>query len=73
MVGVVMMEDHDSGARAAFGALRYRLTDLRSGEKYEVAADQVLRVVGVELCVIDWAIRVDDAFENGHWRIEALD
>lgn len=68
-----MTADHDTGARVALGTLQYRLTDVRSGEEYEVTADQVLRVVGVELCVIDWAIRVDGAFENGHWRVETLE
>jgi len=72
MIGVAGMTGPETfGVRPTLRAVRYRLIDLRSGEAFELEADDVLRVVGVELCIIDWAIAIDGAFENGRWRVEA--
>jgi len=49
---------------------RYRLADMQAGEEYDIGADDLVRIVGVELAFIDWAIHSDGAFENGLWRVE---
>lgn len=73
MTGVaVMAEEHDIGAQAPSGAPCYRLTDKRTGDEYEIGADDLVRIVGVELPFIDWAIRVDGQFENGRWRVASV-
>ena len=48
----------------------YLLHDKQTGEDYEVGAEELLRVVGVELSVVDWAICLDGTFENGRWCVE---
>ena len=58
------------GFRPTLRAVRYRLIELRSGEAFELGADDVLRGVGVELCIVDWAVAIDGAFENARWRVE---
>jgi hypothetical protein len=59
------------GFRLAPRVHRYRLIDLRNGEAVERGADDVLRVVGVEIRLVEWAIAIDGAFENGRWPVEA--
>jgi hypothetical protein len=72
MSGVAAMaEDPKLGARAA-EAPCYRLTDKRTGEEYDIGAGDLVRLVGVELRFIDWAIETDGVFENGCWRVTRL-
>jgi len=48
---------------------RYHLTDRHSGDEYEVDADVLERILGIEASYVDWAIAEDGAFENGGWRV----
>jgi hypothetical protein len=66
----VMAQNPKLGARAT-EAPCYRLTDKRTGEEYDIGAEDLVCVVGVELSFIDWATETDGAFENGRWRVEA--
>jgi hypothetical protein len=72
MIGVAAMaEDTKLDVRPA-EAPCYWLTDKRTGEEYDIGADDLVRLVGVELSFIDWAIETDGAFENGRWRVTRL-
>lgn len=62
-----MMGEYD---RQSAGKRSYQLTDKRSGAVYELTADEVVRVVGVEFYFIEWAVQLDGVFENGWWRVE---
>ena len=69
-MGVAIMAGREDRAQAAPETRAYRLLAKLEDEDYEVMAADIVRVVGVELCTIDWAIRHDGAFENGRWRVE---
>ena len=71
MIGVAAMaEEHRFGANGVAEVPCYRLTDITCSETCEIDADDLVRIVGVELSFIDWAIETDGAFENGCWRVE---
>ena len=40
-----------------------------TGETVEVDAEEVVRIVGVEIGYVDWAIEVDGSFENKDWNV----
>lgn len=45
------------------------LRDKDTGEDAVVSSDDVVRIVGVEIDYIIWAIGEDGVFENGAWRV----
>lgn len=70
-MGVAIMARHeDADAQATPETRAYWLRDVHAEEFYELKGADILRIVGVELYIIDWAIRHDGAFENGRWRVE---
>lgn len=70
MAAGVVIAGGDGAARPpAPTARRYHLRDRAHGEDYEVDAATIVRVTGVEICSIDWAICADGQFENSRWRV----
>jgi hypothetical protein len=49
----------------------YWLKDRQTGEETLVDGDTVARVIGVEIGYMEWCIEVDEAFENGRWRVRS--
>ena len=50
----------------------YWLTDRQTGEATLVDADNVERLLGVEVGYVEWCVLVDGVFENGKWRVDML-
>lgn len=69
---------HTRGLRAEGGAMGqgkteewFVLRDKDTGEEIEVSEDDVVRIVGVEIDYVVWAIGEDGTFESGAWRVTA--
>lgn len=67
--GMVVAGEDGAARPPAPAARRYHLRDRAHGEEYEVDAATVVRVTGVEISYVDWAIRADGQFENPRWRV----
>ena len=48
---------------------KYTLVDRYTGDTVHVDADEVVRIVGVEIEYVYWVIEADGKFENEGWEV----